>query len=112
MATWRYKLLFSCGKIFHLFPLLAHEIFCNTRKRNFVSLRSYRISSIPTDMEKRSLVVTLHSLHCVLNLMFTVISSHDQCDEQTRLDLPQANVTSFTAKCCTMSRVSFFEAAE
>ena len=81
------KLLLSCWKIFHLFPSLTHEIFCNTQKRNFVSLCSYIISSIPTDMEKRSLVVTLHSLYCVLNLMFTVISSHDQCDEQTRPDL-------------------------
>ena len=61
-------------------------------------------------MEKRSLVVTLHSLHCILNLMFTVISSHDECDEQTRPDLSQANVTSFTAKMLYNEQGEFFKA--
>ena len=71
---------------------------------------SYIISSIPTDMEKRSLDVTLHSLHCVLNLLFAVISSHDQCDEQTRPDLSQADVTSFTVKMLYNEQGEFFKA--
>ena len=61
-------------------------------------------------MEKRSLDVTLHSLHCVLNLLFAVISSHDQCDEQTRPDLSQADVTSFTEKMLYNEQGEFFKA--
>lgn len=61
-------------------------------------------------MEKRSLDVTLHSLHCVLNLLFAVISSHDQCDEQTRPDLSQADVTSFTVKMLYNEQDEFFKA--
>lgn len=61
-------------------------------------------------MEKRSLDVTVHSLHCVLNLLFAVISSHDQCDEQTRPDLSQADVTSFTVKMLYNEQGEFFKA--
>ena len=83
MATWRYKTALLMLKNISLVPIAYSCNILQSSKRNFVSLHSHIISSIPTDMEKRSLVVTPHTRHCILNLMCTVISSHDQCDEQT-----------------------------
>ena len=57
-----------------------------TLKEKFCIYGSHVIYS---DVKKRSLVVTLHSLYCILNLIGAIISTHDQCDEQTRPDLPR-----------------------